>query len=507
MNNLSPKSYWREHAGETPQFPPFSADAEADVAVIGAGITGLTTALHLQDAGLRVAVFEAGRVGAGTSGGTSGHLEIAPDQGWRRLVSDFGEDAAGRVIAFRRGAIDQIERWVERFEIKCKFQRIPARSFTEWGDNVAALREECEAARSLGVEAAFRQDPLLPFPTAAAIELPGQARFHILRYLNALAEALREGGTTIYEDSQADVEAGKPCKVKANEHHLRCDSVVLATHSNYLGISQFDLRQAPYQSYVVAVRVAEELEDALYWDDEQPYHYLRRAAADDPHLLLIGGADHKTGQGDPREHLEKLKNYIAGRFTVEEYLHEWSAEFFEPADGLPFIGRAPLMENVYFATGFSGTGLTYGTAAGRILADMILGKPANAEVFSPARIGPLTAAPNFVRENLNAAARMIGDRVGAESVDSLDVIAQGEGRVVRHDGELVAVYRDEQGALHVFQPTCTHAGCIVHWNNLEGTWDCPCHGGRFSPTGCRMYGPPAADLKPAELPHFEQSHG
>jgi Rieske Fe-S protein len=219
------------------------------------------------------------------------------------------------------------------------------------------------------------------------------------------------------------------------------------------------------------------------------------ASSEDPRLLIVGGADHKTGQAHAKDHAAKLREYVSQRFSVQHIKQQWSAEFFEPADGLPMIGRVPMTVHLYLATGYSGTGLTYGTAAGKILAEMVLaGSSPDGEPFSPARIKPLAAAKGAVRENLNAALHLVGDRFDVEQIDSFDSLPNGEGRIVKWKGEKHAAYRDEQGQLHLLSPVCTHAGCFVQWNNAERTWDCPCHGGRFSPTGDRLYGPPASDL-------------
>lgn len=503
MQSLSSNSYWRQNREDNSvSYPPLAEDHEVDVVVIGAGITGLTTALHLKHAGRRVAVLEAGRVGAGTTGGTSGHLEVMPDQGWVSLVRDFGKEAASQVTAVRQQAIDQIENWVRQFGIDCDFRRIPARAYTEREDRADRISQEYETALELKIDVSLMDNAELPFPTAAALEIRNQARFHCLDYLKGLAAAVQGDQVAIYENSRArPPEDGQPCVVEANGHRLRAAHVVLATHSAYLGISQFDLRQAPYQSYVLVARVAEVVPDALYWDDDQPYHYLRLAASGDPHLVIVGGADHKTGQADAPKHARRLENYVGQHFSVERIEHGWSAEFFEPSDGLPFIGRVPGKKHLFLATGFSGTGLTYGTAAGKILADLILGRESGeADVFSPGRVKPLAAAKDFISENLNVAKHFVADRFSAEQVDSLDAVAAGTGRLIKFNGEKYAAYRDADNQLHLLSPACTHAGCYVQWNAVEQTWDCPCHGGRFSATGERMYGPPPSDLERQELP-------
>lgn len=504
MDWLSPQSYWHATApGIAPTYPGLDQDIQADVVIVGAGITGLTAGLHLKQAGRRVAILEAGRVGAGTTTGTSGHLDVLPDQEARTLIKDFGAEAARTITAARMDAIAQIGTWSRDFQIDCDFRRIPAFVYTESGDGVSALKDECEAVKQLGLNAMWLDRLDLPFETPGAFRVENLGRFHALRYLRALAERFHGDGCTIYEHTRAHPPAdGKPCTVEAAGKKVSAAQVLLCTHSAYLGISQFDMRMAPYQSYVLTARVENDVPDGLLLDDAEPYHYTRWSSSNDPKLLIIGGADHKTGQGgNEAEHFHQLEQYVRQHFAVQTIEQRWSAELFEPSDGVPFIGRVPMNEHLYLATGYSGTGLTYGTAAGRILADLVLDRESPAaEVFSPSRFKPVAAGKDLVVENLNVAKQYVADRFRSNKIDTLDAIAVGEGRLVTYNGKELAVYRDDRGMFHVLSPTCTHAGCHVQWNEAETTWDCPCHGGRYSPLGERIYGPPPHDLerKPLE---------
>ena len=498
MDYVTNKSYWIDSAETAPDYPPLAGETLADVVVIGAGITGLTAAWHLKQAGQRVVVLEAGRVGAGTSGATSAHLDGHPDQGARKLINDFGEAPAQAVTAGRMAAIDQIENWCGQFSDDCEFQRVPAFLYSESADGSQELREEGQALARLGLQADFLDDVGLPFYAAGGVRIENQARFHPLRFLRELAKQVHGDDCVIHEHSRAQPPAdGAPCTVETAGGKVTAGAVLLCTHSAFLGVSELDLRIAPYQSYVVVARVAESLPDGLFWDDASPYHYLRRARGDDPHLLVVGGADHKTGQGhDERDAMRQLDRYLAERFAKHSIEHAWSAEYFDSSDHLPFIGRVPLKKNLYIGTGYSGTGLTFGTLAGQLLADVVLGRPSPlAEILSPSRVQLLAAARDFVMENTNVAWRFAKDRLEATPVDSLDEIQPGQGCVVRFEGETLAAYRDGSGMLTTLSPTCTHAGCHVRWNEWEKTWDCPCHGGRYSPTGERIYGPPPHDLK------------
>lgn len=498
MEWLSPTTYWNQTNGQ-PSFPALHRSREADVLIIGGGITGMTAALHLKQAGRQVVVVEAGRIGAGTTGGTSGHLDAHPDQGAKQIIKDFGEDAAREVTKAREEAITQIETWCENFAIDCDFQRIPAYLYSESERGAKDLEEECDYLKRLGLAADLVSIAPLPFGNSGGVRIENQGRFHALKYLSALAAQVAGGDCAIYEHTKAQPpEDGEPSTVKfENGKTITAKTVLVCTHSAYLGLSQFDLRVAPYQSYVMTVRVEDELPDALFWDDAEPYHYTRRASSDDPNLIIVGGCDHKTGQGDDeRDAFHHLERFVRQRFTVQKIEQRWSAEFFEPADGLPYVGRVPTMNHVYLSTGYAGTGLTFGTAAGRLLSDLVLDRPSPmADIFSPSRIKAIAAGGSLIKENLNAAKHFVLDRFTGESIDSLEEVPPGKGRLVKYEGKQWAIYRDDEGGVHVLSPVCTHMGCHVQWNEAEKTWDCPCHGGRYSCLGERLYGPPPHDLE------------
>jgi len=503
VDYISPASFWidgnDESRAKTKTPSKIEPNTHVDVAVVGAGITGLTTALHLKNAGKRVAVLEAGLLGAGTTGGTSGHLDALPEQGPAELIDDFGARDAARAVAARSEAIDQIERWAEQFASSADFARVPAYLYTEAPERAGAFDKTRELLDQLGLDVSPVDHLPTPVSCAAAIRVERQARFHPLRYLRGLAAAVEGGSASIYLHTRVLRQPvdGSPCRLETDRGDLTADQVVLATHSAFFGLSQLDLRVAPYQSYVMAVEVDDSPDDALYWDDASPYHYTRLASSEEPGLIVVGGGDHKTGQADDtREHFAAMERYVQERWQVRAIRQRWSAEFFEPADGLPLVGPMPLSKRIHAAAGFSGTGLTWGTVAARLIADRILGRDnPMTTLLSPARIKPVAAAADFVKENTNIASRFVMDRFSGERIESLAAILPGEGKLVRIHGKRVAAYRAPDGQVHLLSSLCTHAGCVVNWNQAEQTWDCPCHGGRYTATGERIYGPPPADLE------------
>jgi glycine/D-amino acid oxidase-like deaminating enzyme/nitrite reductase/ring-hydroxylating ferredoxin subunit len=484
---------------EIPGYPPLEGDARVDVAIVGAGITGLTAARLLVKQGKRVAVLEQHQVGAGTTGGTSAHITQVPDRRYRQLLSKFGRDDLRVVVDSSRAALELLAATVEEDGIDCDFARIPAYLYTESPDEVSELEEEVAAAHEAGMPATLVREVPLPFPVVAAVRFEDQARFHPLAYLAALAGTVSRGGGQIYEQTRVlEVEAGEPCQVRTERSTVTADSVLFATHTP-AGFSLLHAELEPLRSYVLAARLRSgEPPDGLFFDTADPYNYTRRQKD----LLIVGGKDHKTGEDrKPEESYRELEAYVRQRWDVESIDYRWSAQFYEPPDGLPMIGRAVTSKHVYVATGYSGTGLVFGTLGGMLLADFALGRENPwSEVYRPSRIKPLAAGPHIARLNLEVAAAFVKDRITIRKIRDLAEVPLGEGEVVEIGGEKAAVYREASGAVHAVSPVCTHAMCIVHWNSAEKTWDCPCHGGRFSPEGQVLEGPPVANLEPVAVP-------
>jgi glycine/D-amino acid oxidase-like deaminating enzyme/nitrite reductase/ring-hydroxylating ferredoxin subunit len=503
MKTFSTKSYWLDSAPSPGAPSALTADADVDVAVVGAGITGLTAALLLARAGRSVALLEARRAGEGDTGKTTSHITELLDARYYRLVSDFGEEGARLAAQSQRAAIEQIAAFVEEEAIECAFRRAPGYLYAEKGGDGAEIGRELEALRKLGLAAAPAESPPLPFAVERALRIEDQAHFHPRRYLGPLAAAFTRAGGRLYEGTRVvEFEDGEPCKLTTEGGQtVRAARVLTCTYSSSSTRFALHTRVAAYRSYVVALR-ADAAPEGLFWDNADPYHYTRREPLDGGgYLLIVGGEDHKTGtEKDTASAFDRLEAYARERFGPLPIAYRWSGQILETVDGLPYVGKAPHSGHTYVATGYSGNGITHGTMAGVLLADLALGRDNPwASLYDPSRVKPVASAKDFVAENAGVAAHFVGDRLKKPEAPAVDEVRPGEGKLVRRGGETLAVYREETGALRVCSAVCTHLGCLVQWNNAERTWDCPCHGSRFDPSGEVINGPAVRGLerKPA----------
>src|SRR5436190_5569356 len=495
-------------SAERPLFPLLSEDLEVDVAIVGAGIAGLTAAYFLtQEKGLRVAVLEDGAIGSGETSRTTAHLSSALDDRFDRLIRLHGEDGARLAYRSHDAAIEQIESIVERHRIRCDFERLPGVLFAPPGESTEVLDREFEACRRIGFPGVRRTEvtTMGRYDLGPALVFPRQGQFHPLKYLAGLAEAVTRQGGRIFERTHVeDYEVGDRVTIAVRTRGaVTARSMIVATNAPFVSRFRFPLRQFPYRTHAIALRVpAGSVPKALYWDTADPYHYVRLQSSEDGKgdLLIVGGEDHKTGQpgkedGDAR--YGRLEGWTRERVAAAgEVVHRWSGQVMEPADGLAFIGRVPKIgENVYVVTGDSGHGMTHGTLGGMILRDLITGRDNPwAALYAPAR-GMLKGLGEIAAENVNVVPQY-GKWLTAGDVPSTREIPKGEGRVIRKGLQKEAIYRDERGGLHSMSAVCPHLGCIVGWNGTEKTWDCPCHGSRFSATGEVLNGPANSPLEP-----------
>lgn len=509
------KTSWQ--AGVTmPRCRRLSSDITTEVCVVGGGIAGLTTAYLLGRMGTHVVVLEDGGLGSGMTAVTSAHLSNAIDDRFVEIERWHGADGARMAAESHGAAIDCIEDIAREFGVDCEFERLDGYLFLAPGDDPEMIGEELAAAHRAGLfEAELVERAPLEFDTGPCIRFPQQAQFHPMKYLAALAQAIKDQGGKIYTHSHADtIEGGDVARIEVGPYTVSADAVVVATNTPVNDLVALHTKQAAYMTYVIGARVPRgSVADALYWDTAKAYHYIRlqepEVNADghqvDYQLLIVGGEDHKTGQPDqPHDPHARLEAWARARFPmIEKIEFKWGGQCMETIDGLAFIGRNPLdKQNVFVVTGDSGMGLTHGTIAGMLLTDLIQGRENPwAKLYDPAR-KTLLAADTFVKEQANVAAQYT-DWVTPGEVSTVDEIEPWSGAVLRRGLSKVAVYRDGHGKVHEMSAVCPHLKCIVNWNTVESTWDCPCHGSRFDCHGKVVSGPANSDLPPIESGNVE----
>ena len=489
---------------EGPGFGALDAPIDVDVAVLGAGIAGLTTAVLLKNAGLRVAVLEADGVCRATTGHTTAKVSAQHGLIYDTLSSKFGSDGARAYAEANLAAVDLVEALVREHGIDCDWERRAAYAYTEQDSQVSQIEKEVEAAREAGLPAVYTDETDLPWAVKAAVRFDDQGQFHPRRYCLALARLVDGDGSRVFEQTRAqDVEDGSPCLVKTDRHDVRAAFVVLATHLPFLDRGAFFAKCHPEREYVLGVALEQPVPRGMYISVEQPTRSVRQHPFDGGELLILGGDSHKTGQDEDTErHYAALEEFASERFAVRSVDYRWSTQDHMPVDQVPYIGKLRRSsDRLYVATGFKKWGMTSGTIAGVVISDAILGRENPwSELFDPNRVKPLASAKEFVKENVNVARRFVEDRITRRAPATVEELRPGEGRVASVRGRQIAVSRDTEGKLHAVSARCTHMACIVSWNPAERTWDCPCHGSRFAPDGEVLEGPAVAALSPRTAP-------
>jgi glycine/D-amino acid oxidase-like deaminating enzyme/nitrite reductase/ring-hydroxylating ferredoxin subunit len=499
--------YWDE-AVSLPMLHWLDSDLHVDVGIVGGGIVGVTAAYLLKAAGRTVALLDRDRLTGGDTGHTTAHLTAVTDTRLSELVETFGRDHARAAWDAGLAAIAQIDELVRSEQIACGFEWVPAylhrpASWAHVERETAAeddLRADARVAGELGFDAEFVDR--VPFVDTPGVRFDGQARFHPRAYVGGLLRRVPGDGSHVFERSPVDEVTDSPLALKANGHTVTCDYVIVATHNPIVGKTSLaaatllQTKLALYSSYVVAGRVPHgHLPDVLFVDTADPYNYLRLDRGDDVDVAILGGEDHKTGQEpDTMARFRRLQDALIRALPAAEVTHRWSGQVIETSDGLPYVGK--MADRQFIATGFAGNGMTFGTVAAMMARDAILGvKNPWTDLFDPART-KLSAGTvwDYLAENKDYPYYLIRDRFAGPEGKSLRVVKRGEGRILDLDGERVAAYRAPDGSVTVRSAVCTHMGCLVRWNPAERTWDCPCHGSRFSPDGSVLAGPAESPL-------------
>jgi glycine/D-amino acid oxidase-like deaminating enzyme/nitrite reductase/ring-hydroxylating ferredoxin subunit len=515
---------------------PSSVGGEpVDVVVVGGGIAGLTTAYLVSKSGKKVVVVEDGYIGSGETGRTTAHITHALDDRYYNLEQKHGLDGSHIAADSHTAAINRIESIVKEENIDCDFERLDGFLLLDPSDKKESLGKELDAMHRAGINATeiVEKAPLQSFNTGPCIRFPNQAQFQPLKYLKGLCHAIIKNEGQIFTETHAQEINSDGIKT-VDGYTLKARNMVIATNAPIVDeTSKIYNKQDAYRTYVIGARIKKNaIPTALYWDtgDQNsenlvaPYHYVRIQKMDndddnnknkDYELLIVGGEDHQTGNISSDDDIERrysrLESWARERFPIEGVEYRWSGQVMEPQDSIAFIGHNPgddRNNNIYIATGDSGNGITHGTVAGILLTDLILGKnnpwtalynpsrkPRKSSDAKPEKEGQTTQTNEEEGSTNGNGEKSESSKDKTKKTVYIENLQEGQGIVL--EDKKMAAYKDHKGELRTYSAICTHLGCTVTWNNSEKSFDCPCHGSRFSAaSGNVINGPANFELKP-----------
>jgi glycine/D-amino acid oxidase-like deaminating enzyme/nitrite reductase/ring-hydroxylating ferredoxin subunit len=494
-----PKTYWREI--ELPTFQKLTEDIAVDVAIVGAGITGITAAYLLSKEGLKVAILEAGSVLNGTTGHTTAKVTAQHGLVYDEFINHFGEEKARLYFESHMNAIQFVESNVTEKGIDCDFSKEDAYIYAVTDEYKEKLETEWEAYKRLEIDGALKDTIPFNIEAKAALMMKNQAQFHPLKYLKVLLDDAVNAGCMVFENTTAtDIEDDdlQPKVVTKSGFKVTCNQVIIASHFPFYDLpGLYFARMYPDRSYAIGIKTDKEYPGGMYISADSPTRSIRYTPINGEKLIIIGGENHKTGQGiDTIQHFEALEAFAEEVFGIKEYDYRWSAQDLVTLDKLPYIGPiTSAREHILVATGFKKWGMTTGTVAGRLLADYVVNNEnPYKELYSPSRFHADPDLKSIVSTNVDVAKHLIKGKLEIIPGD-LDDLTDGEGSAVMYNGKRAGAYKDENGKLYIVDTTCTHLGCECEWNHAEKTWDCPCHGSRYAYSGDVIEGPAKKALK------------
>ena len=505
------ESLWQDTTKEFNTQSTINNSKRCDVLIVGGGITGVATGIQLQKQGKQCIIVEAHTLCFGTTGGTTAHLNTFFDTTYPEIEKKFGESNAQLACKAAKAALALVKQNVSDYAIDCQLEPKEGYLYSQDQKQTEELDEIFSASVRAGAEISYSATIPVDIPFEKAVVYHNQAQFHPTRYVMSLAKEFTKMGGEILENCRLTNYSGdkQGLEIETEKGNIHADYLVFATHIPP-GINLLHFRCAPYRSYAVAAQLTDNnYPDGLAYDMYDPYHYYRTQEVDGIKYLIAGGEDHKTAHEENTVAcFNRLEAHLNKYFNIKEFTFRWSSQYFEPADGMAYIGKLPgHSNNILVATGYGGNGMTYSHIAALTLSDLILkGESEYAELYDPGRIKIAAGFTNFVKENVDVIEEFIGKRLAKEKLEELADLAPGEAKVVKYEGSSIALYKDDKGVLHAINPVCTHAKCIVGWNSAEKSWDCPCHGARYTPEGEVLTGPASKGLESIKLEEITAHH-
>jgi len=495
------KSYWSDTVNRN-NFERLNKDIEVDVCIIGAGITGISTAYMLSDENLKICVIDKGEIGGGVTENTTAKVTSQHELIYKYLIDTFGHEFAKKYLESNEEAIKRIEEIINKEKIECEWEKTDAYVYTCKQEYKQKIIAEVEAVRSLGLNAEYTETIELPFNILSAIKFPSQAKFHPLKYLLSLSDIITKRNVQIYEYTKAMniKHIGDKYKVSTENNSIKAKYVILATHypiKNFPGIHFLKMYQD--RSYAIAIEQKQGNIKGMYISAETPTTSFRPI---NDELLIIGGEGHKTGENtkDIDKVYDTLEKYSKEIYPKAITKYKWATQDCVSLDKVPYIGEfSNFLPNLYVATGYKKWGMTTSNVAAKIISDKILGKENNyAEIYKATRFGPCKNHKEFGNILKQTTYSLAINKI-KKSKFKLEDIELNSGGVIEHNGEKIGVYKDKKGEVFAIKPFCKHLGCELSWNNLEKTWDCPCHGSRYDYEGNLITEPSVRDLDKINL--------
>ncbi|HSH82178.1 MAG TPA: FAD-dependent oxidoreductase [Herpetosiphonaceae bacterium] len=487
------RTYWNETA-TVPSFPALAGDMDVDVAIIGGGIVGITAARLLKDMGQRVAVIEARRVGQQVTGKSTAKMTSQHGIIYQTLEQKFGEDRARLYGQAQERGVRRISELAAEWGIQADIEPMPAYTYTNDQSYVSQIEREVEVAQRLGLPATLERGNIgLPYDVLAAIRFDGQAQFHPVRYVAGLAATIPGEGSHVFEGSRA-IE-WEPTRVITDRGTVTARHVVMATHLPLGQVGMYYSMAYPKAEPVVAAPIRR-VPRGMYKNAEKPGHSIRTHRHENGQVYAIAaGTTFKPGHPDEeQDYIQELERWLTKNFEAGPIEYRWINEDYTPMDSAPFIGWSSKSDGYLVATGFDAWGISNGTVAAMIIADLATGRENRwLDIFDATRVKPIAGAKEFVVENAEVAAHLVSGYLSRKP-KSYDELEPGHAAIMKVDGENVAAFKDEGGVVHAVSAVCTHMGCLVGWNATDRTWDCPCHGSRFELSGEVIHGPATQPL-------------